>query len=257
MLPFIYIDDYPFAMYYLMALFGILFVIIVGLIKRKAFDLRKRDILGLVVFATIGAMVGAKLFTIIGQIYKHGGEPNFWTAENWLRIASAGGVFFGGLFGAIGMAVLFAKIARIELKNVFNIAAYAGLAFQSLGRLGCYCAGCCYGIELADGTHFPIQLVEAGFCFVALLAYLIIRPERRWPNTPLFPVYLITYSVGRFAFEFLRGDANRGVWILSTSQWIALGLFALAIVWLIKSKSKRNSSIIQPSLAQEKTEITI
>jgi len=253
MLPFIYIDGYPFAMYSLMALFGIVFVVVLALIKRKAFDLRKRDILRLATYATIGAILGAKLFSVIGQIFKHGTEPDFWTAENWLYITSAGGVFYGGLIGGLGLATLRAKIARIELESVFNIAAYAGLAFQSFGRLGCYCAGCCYGIELADGTHFPVQLFEAGFCFTALLVFLIVKPERRWPDIPLLPVYMITYSAGRFILEFLRGDASRGVWILSTSQWIALVLITVALVWLKKSGFLHKPHKNRLSKAQKET----
>lgn len=253
MLPRIYIYGYPFPMYAVMALLGMVFAVTIAFVKRKAFGLRKRDILRIAAYAIIGAMLGAKLFGAIGKIVKYGGEPGFWTAENWQRILGAGGVFYGGLLGGLGLTALRAKIGRIELKKVLDIGAYIGLAFQSLGRIGCYCAGCCYGIELADGTRFPVQLVEAGFCFVALLAFLLIRPERRWPGLPLFPVYLITYSVGRFVLEFFRGDANRGVWILSTSQWIALALITLAVVWLKKSQFKQQPNIDEPLPAQKET----
>ena len=147
--------------------------------------------------------------------------------------------------------MLWAKIGRIDHKKVLDMGAYIGLAFQSFGRVGCYCAGCCYGIELADGSQFPVQLVEAGFCFMLLLTFLIVKPERRWPGLPLFPVYLITYSVGRFLLEFVRGDSNRGIWILSTSQWIALALIALAIVWLKKSGFMFRQSKERPSPEQE------
>ena len=215
MKPFVHIGDAYFPTYSLTALAGILFVVIVGLAKHKAFNLRKRDILRLVAYATLGAVFGAKLFGIIGFVFKHGSEPNFWTATFWQRIARAGGVFYGGLLGGLGLATLRAKIGHIDLKNVLNFAAYAAFAFQSFGRLGCYYAGCCYGIALADGSRVPVQLFEAGFCFVALLTFLIVKPERRWPGMPLFPVYLITYSAGRFVLEFLRGDASRGVWLLS------------------------------------------
>jgi len=237
MLPEVMIDGAPISTYFLMALAGIAFVILIGLLKHKAFGLRKRDILRLVVSALIGALVGARLFSAIGQIVQHGGDPGFWTVDNWQHILGGVGVFYGGLLGGIGLATLRAKLGHVGLKSMFNFAAYAAFAFQSLGRIGCYCAGCCYGIKLADGTRFPVQLFEAGFCFVALLVFLIVKPERRWPSLPLFPVYLITYSTGRFILEFFRGDASRGVWILSTSQWIALVLIALAIVWLKRSKS--------------------
>lgn len=236
MLRFVYIDGYPFPMYSIMAFFGAMFVVVVGISKHKALGLRKRDIVRLVAYATIGAILGAKLFSVIGQIINHGTEPDFWTTEHLLHIASGGGVFYGGLLGAVGAAVLRSKIGHLDLNRMFNFAAYAALAFQCMGRIGCYCAGCCYGVMQADGTRFPIQLIEAGYCFVALLAFLIVKPERRWPSLPLFPVYIIIYSVGRFGFEFLRGDANRGrLWMLSTSQWIALILIALAVIWLIKS----------------------
>jgi phosphatidylglycerol:prolipoprotein diacylglycerol transferase len=252
MLPFVYINGEPFAMYTLMAIFGILFVVVIGLCKRKAFALRKRDILRLVACATIGALLGGRLFSVIGNIIKSIAEPDFWTAARWAQIMNAGQVFYGGLLGAVGMTVLWAKIGHIDRTNMFNFAAYAGFAFQSFGRLGCYCAGCCYGIELADGDHFPVQLVEAGFCFLMLLVFLIIKPERRWPKLPLFPVYVMIYSVGRFFLEFLRGDARRGhFWIFSTSQWIAMALIALAVLWLKKSgvfhRIRDRSSPEQPS----------
>jgi phosphatidylglycerol:prolipoprotein diacylglycerol transferase len=239
MLPYIYFDDTPFPMYSVMALLGIAFVIIVGLAKHKALHLRKRDILRLVFWATVGALLGAKLFGAIGHIIKHGSEPDFWTPEVWFRIANAGGVFYGGLLGALSAATLRAKLGHIDVKTVFNFAAYATFAFQSLGRLSCYCAGCCYGITLASGARFPIQLVEAGFCLIVLLTLLIVRPERRWPKLPLLPIGLIIYSAGRFIFEFFRGDANRGVWILSTSQWIGLALISVAVIWLKKSAKNK------------------
>jgi phosphatidylglycerol:prolipoprotein diacylglycerol transferase len=237
MLPYVYLNGEPFPLYAVMAIFGIIFVLIIGLVKRKTFGLRKRDIFRLVACATLGALMGGKLFSVIGNVIRFSGAPDFWTAARWAQILNAGQVFYGGLLGAVGMAVLWAKIGRIDLKNMFNLAAYVGFAFQSFGRIGCYCAGCCYGITLADGSHFPVQLVEAGFCFVMLLVFLIIKPERRWPTLPLFPVYVIIYSVGRFFLEFLRGDARRGhFWIFSTSQWIAMVLIAVAILWLKKSK---------------------
>jgi len=151
------------------------------------------------------------------------------------------------------MVALCAKLCRIDMKSAFNGLAYASLAFLSLSRLGCYFAGCCHGIGLADGTRFPVQLTEAGFCFAALLAFLIIRPERRWPGLPLFPVYLIVYPAGRFILEFFRGDVERGIWILSTSQWVGLALIVLAVVWLKKSICKQQPGIDEPAPAQKET----
>ena len=204
-------------------------------------------------FAAVGILGGARVLSVIVKMLQHGGDPGFWTAKNLIDLLlSAGFVFFGGLLGGFGMLALLAKLKRIEPKSMFSAYAYVALAFVSFARLGCYCAGCCYGIELADGSRFPVQLIEAGFCFAVLLAFLIIRPERRWPSLSLFPIYLITYSVERFILEFFRGDATRGVWLLSTSQWIGLVLIVAAVLWLKKNKPLHKSNKDTPLPEQEK-----
>jgi len=251
MLKFIYILGYPFPMYAIMAFFGVVFALIIALFKRKAFSLRRRDAFRIVAFALAGALIGARIFAAIGQIVRHGGDPGFWTAANWLRILGPGGVFYGGLLGALGAATLSAKIGHVKLAKVLDIGAYIGLASQSINRIGCYCAGCCYGITLSHGTQLPVQLFESGFCFAVLVAFLIVRPERRWPGLPLFPVFLTIYSVGRFMLEFLRGDASRGVWILSTSQWIALVLITISVIWIKKSGFSFRSNKSKKQKAQE------
>ena len=236
MLPYVMIDGAPVSTYFLMGLSGYLAAIILVLMKRRAFDLRKRDVMRIAIYAAIGVVIGARLFSSIGQIFLHGREPDFWTAENWGNILSGFGVFYGGLLGSIGILALLAKLRRIDMKNMFNAYTYAALAFLIFGRLGCYSVGCCYGIMLANGTRFPVQLFEAEFCLIVLIVFLIIKPERRWPDVPLFLIYVIIYSVGRFVLEFFRGDASRGVWLLSTSQLIALALIAVAVIWLRKNK---------------------
>jgi len=239
MKPFIYLGDLPpVPMYFLMGVSGYLFAVTIALIKRKTFGLRVRAILRIATLAMLGAVIGARILNACVQILMRGGEPGFWTAENWVLILKDSGMLYGALFGCVGMAALGAKLCRVSIQSTFNVLAYAAFAFPCFARLGCWSAGCCYGVLLANGTRFPVQLFEAGYCAMLLLAFLFIRPERRWPGIPLLPVNLITYSAGRFILEFFRGDASRGVWLLSTSQWIALTLIALSFIWLRKSKRK-------------------
>ncbi|MDR0883748.1 MAG: prolipoprotein diacylglyceryl transferase [Oscillospiraceae bacterium] len=243
MMPFVYLNGTPMSMYFLMGLAGFLFAFIIALAKRRAFQLRVWDILGGAVLVMIGVLLGARLLAAFGYILLNRQDAGFWTAENWNQIVRGGGVFYGGLLGSMGMVALYAKLRHMESNNLFNPFAYCVLAFQSLARIGCYFVGCCYGIELANGAHFPVQLFEAGYCAAALLVFLLVKPERRWPEMPLFPLTLITYSAGRFVLEFFRGDVERGIWwFLSTSQWIALALIALSIVWLYKSQVRKKHS---------------
>lgn len=79
-------------------------------------------------------------------------------------------------------------------------------------KLGCFCAGCCYGIPCdmyLFGLHFdaiPMQLVEAGIALLLFLFLLIYK--RKAVVGTLLPMYTTLYSVIRFFTEFLRGERN-------------------------------------------------
>jgi len=243
MLPLVYFRGTPMPMYFLMGLAGFVFAFVLLVLKRRAFALSVRDIRRMAFHAAIGILLGARLFRAVGQIIGHGGEPHFWTAKHWLWILSGGGVFYGGLLCSIGLLYWMAKRHGLAPKSVFNAFAYASPAFLMFGRVGCYCAGCCYGITLASGARLPVQLFEAGFCAVVLLAFLVLRPERRWPALPLFPAFTVIYAVGRFALEFFRGDENRGVFLLSTSQWISVILIGVVLAYLYKHGKIRKKGV--------------
>ena len=96
---------------------------------------------------------------------------------------------------------------------------------HAIGRIGCYMAGCCYGV---DGL--PVQLYECFGNFVILGILLLLEKtgnERRIPQC-----YLFCYAVLRFILEFFRADAERGAFLwFSTSQWISIGVL-ICVGWL-------------------------
>ena len=52
-------------------------------------------------------------------------------------------------------------------------------------------------------------------------------------------IYLISYSIIRFADEYLRGDVVRGLWgPFSTSQWISLAILIGTVIVLIVQKTR-------------------
>ena len=54
-------------------------------------------------------------------------------------------------------------------------------------------------------------------------------------------VYLMLYAVGRFVIEFLRNDPRGSIGMLSTSQFIAIFMFAAGAVLLGVSMKKRRA----------------
>lgn len=132
----------------------------------------------------------------------------------------------GGLMGGAACFLIIYFIFRKRFKQgslleFLPIAPCCILIAHAFGRIGCFFAGCCYGIETNSwlGVQFPgrahkvlpTQLYESAFLFLmfALCSVLFYKRDYKY-NMPL---YLVCYGVWRFLIEFLRDD-NRGAKIL-------------------------------------------
>lgn len=192
-------------------------------------------------FIFIGAFLGAMIFDKIA----HWGE----NGAKWYEpagISFAGGLILGVILFAVGHLLVMKKGFKQMLKDaeMFIIPVLIAHAF---GRIGCFCAGCCYGkpsdsflaVTFPEGSvqHIqygyitpvlPTQLFEAGFLFImAFITFRFIIQYR-------LPIYLMSYGVFRFFLEYLRGD-NRGQIskIFSPSQITSVVFIVSGIVILI------------------------
>ena len=129
-------------------------------------------------------------------------------------------------------------------------------ASQAVGRIGCFFAGCCGGIETSAwfGVSFPAnslawttakiiptQLISSGGDFlIFFITYRILTKGKHPEDTAGW--YLMLYSIGRFFIEFIRGDLIRGqIGIFSTSQVFALFTFLLGayLIWRRQNKTEQ------------------
>jgi len=84
----------------------------------------------------------------------------------------------------------------------------------------------------AGTTFHPTFLYESVGC--VLLAWLLIRLERRVAPARgrLFAWYVAGYTVLRFGTESIRIDASHTVGGMRLNQWVAIGVFAAAVLFL-------------------------
>lgn len=138
------------------------------------------------------------------------------------------------------------------LKLMDLIAVYAPL-LQSISRIGCFMAGCCYGcrtcvpwaIERACSLIHPTQLYSAILLFIIFIIMKYVAQGFFKKPGQLILLYLILESVERFFVDFLRGDreffADKGFWsLLSVHQIIALVLcvIALSVMYRISVRAR-------------------
>jgi phosphatidylglycerol:prolipoprotein diacylglycerol transferase len=196
------------------------------------------------VYVLIGGLVGAKLLLVIVEWPFYARNP-----RELLSVIQSGGVFYGGLLGALPVAWWYARRHHLDGWRTADVLAPGVALGQAIGRLGCFSAGCCYGrptdvpwgIAFRDpyatravGTPLdiplhPTQLYESLTVALLFLGLLWLARRKRF-HGQVTAVYLFGYAALRFAIEFYRGDAARGTVFggrFSTSQFIAI-LVALA-----------------------------
>lgn len=256
MYPYINVFGLQYSTYGICSAVGVLLMgLVVYLLSRKK-NISIEDLLIGTVAALAGAFLGAHILYGITNIpYMVNGVQTFVNEQKDIEylfgviINGIGGmVFYGGLLGALGVGALYCKFRKISVGDFADCFAVGIPLFHVFGRIGCFLAGCCFGIESEFGftttnalvetcnhvNRFPVQLLESGLNFILFAIMLILFSKKVMKNYLIF-VYLFLYSIIRFVDEFFRGDIYRGVLLgLSTSQWISLILFIVCIIVFVK-----------------------
>ncbi len=156
---------------------------------------------------------------------------------------------FGVYFFYPLFLLLLSWILKINYLYLMDFLTPAILIELSFYRIGCMCAGCCYGIEvgwgITNGTIsglFPVQPLEAGLDLLAFLLIHILFMKNKLKRGEAFYITYILYGIIRFCMEFLRHRTNV-VGILSMSHFYALAIFIFGIVSLIYSRTNKNKSL--------------
>lgn len=232
--------------YGLMIAIGILCAIIVASKRAEKRNLDSNIIYNLAFIALIFGFVGAKLLYCIVEIEEMLNNP-------LQAISGSGFVVYGGIVGGILAVWTYCHIRKISFLNYLDLMIPSVAIAQGFGRIGCLLAGCCYGRETdwaigiifhnstiaPNGIRlFPTQIVSSiGDFAIAFLLLIYAKKERKAGKVGA--LYLMLYSAGRFMIEFLRSDYRGSVGILSTSQLIALIIFAVGIVMFSIDKFPR------------------
>lgn len=167
-----------------------------------------RQRVGLLLGAFCGAMIGAKLPFVL---------------SDWEGLRSGAAWFSDGktiLLGLVGgyFGVEIAKWVldiRIKTGDSFAVPVAAAVA---IGRLGCFCAGCCHGavthvpwavvFPVVDSLpRHPTQLYEFAFHVTAAVGLYFCQRRGLFPGQ-LIKLYIIAYLAFRFLTEFIRPEAR-------------------------------------------------
>lgn len=213
-----------------------------------------------------GGLLGGRLMYIILNFDFFLQNP-----KEMFMLWRGGLVWYGGFLAGVFSALLYLKAHKAPLLRTLDIVApYAALG-QSIGRIGCFLNGCCYGRPAEWGIYFPahgerLMPVQLFSSLDLLVIYVLLRllqdrlasagqektsilfpgpPDfnragSRWQGC-VFITYLLFLSLERFIMEFLRDDSSRGFSGFTIFQIISAVIFlsALLALWIIILWSRR------------------
>ena len=228
---------------------GIISSVIIGSLLAKNKGIPLFDIFASCAYTMIGAIIGSKLLFILVSL-----KQIITFKIPFINLIKGGFVFYGGLLGGILGLYIYLKQYKLSKSDFFDIYAVALPFGHAFGRIGCFFAGCCYGVEYNGPFSvtytesygmtpvgvplLPIQILEA-FCLVLIFALLLLIYLSCNKKGVTSVVYLYLYPSVRFILEFLRGDKERGILsFLSFSQIISLFLIISLTIFLIKKSNE-------------------
>src|SRR3989440_6431492 len=215
--------------------------------------LPRERIYDLCLWLLLSSLVGSKLLMLFTEP-EYRQNPRLLFSLDFLR---SGGVFYGGLIGAIIAAYILMRRWKLPWWKTADACA-PGIALGNvLGRQGCFSAGCCWGkpTNLPWGVRFtelgheitgvptgvklhPTQLYES-FAMLIVFFFLLWLHRRRKFSGQVILAYAIIYATVRFVIEFVRDDPRGDILGLttltglSTSQMIGIIVGVGALILLV------------------------
>jgi len=231
-------------------------------VQAKNQGLNASKLIDMVFYTIIIALLGAKAVLLVSNFSYYTSNPG-----ELLSLARSGGVFQGGLAAGIIFALFYMRKHKLPTWKTGDIMAPALALGHAFGRIGCFCAGCCYGrpAESALGVEFhdhyaheltgipidraihPVQLYESALNFINFFFLFIILKKKKFDGQ-VFSLYIINYSFIRYFTEFYRGDhASKVFFIKNASPYLSisypqvfciLGLISGIILFFVFKKRK-------------------
>ena len=247
------IGDWPVYSYGVLLAVAYLVALQLAVVRARRRGLDGTKVMDLGIYLIIAALVGAKLMLVVVDFDYFRSQP-----RELLSLVRAGGVFYGGLLAALGVAILLVRRYQLRIWATADLFAPGIALGHVVGRLGCLLAGCCYGTPTTMpwaitftnplaasnvGTPLgiplhPTQLYDAGAELVILFLLLVTERRGKQFEGRTFWLYMLLYGISRFIVEFYRGDDRGMIMGVSTSQFVSLLVVPLALFMLARLRRR-------------------
>ncbi|MBD3231726.1 hypothetical protein GF322_03620 [Candidatus Dependentiae bacterium] len=244
--------------------YGLMITIGLGLFLYLTYNNPKRkqilptDIFFNMIFiALIAGIVGGRIFFLFSEWHYFSQNP-LEIFFPWI----GGFAILGTIIGITITISIYLKLKNIKILPTLDLISLYAPLLQSISRIGCFLAGCCYGIpaknllwsitfihpESLAPINIQLHPTQLYFSAASFIIFIILYAKEKLLSNKdgqLTFLYLILESISRFMLDFWRGDRDYIDKIkllnnFSYTQLLALGIFILASIGYIITLNKKS-----------------
>lgn len=259
---------------------GMALAMIYAFTRVKKFGLEPDRFTDTVLAGFIGGIIGARAYYVIFSLDKYITDDGTFDIVEALSIRDGGLAIYGGVIGALLFGLVVAKIRKVKIGTLLDLAGMGFLIGQCIGRWGNFFNEEAYGSmttlpwgmtskKIINELYFfyypenvtivtnraremiahPCFLYESLWCLVGFIALHFYSKHRKFDGE-LFLLYIGWYGLGRFWIEGLRTDSlyliNNDTIQLKISQLVAgtCVIFALMILIYMYVTVKKRGKLL-------------
>ena len=228
---------------------GFLLALVYASFSCKKMNIDINRLFDVVIVGLIAGVIFARLFYVVF----YPGDKYLKNPAEILQIHDGGLAIYGGLIGAVVFGSITAKLRKMKVAAVLDIASLGFLIGQGVGRWGNLINQEAFGgptdlpwgmysdntARVVEGNVHPCFLYESLLCFLGFVAlHFFTRRFRRYDGQT-FLLYIVWYGFCRFFIEGLRTDSLMIPGVnLKVSQVIAAACVVAGIILLVIFRHK-------------------
>ncbi len=200
------------------------------------------DLIYLLIFEHIGMIFGAKFYSFLSNPAKY---------NYHFDMLKSGFSSVGAVIGIIIMSFIYIKMFKSSVKEITETFICSIPLIYSIGKIACFLAGCCYGIEYNGpfsitylySSHnnngislFPVQLLESIVFFIIFIyTFKIVIKDK--VNKKNIGIIIIMIFISKFLLDFLRFTHMKS--IISFNQIMCLPFILIGFILIKLGKEQK------------------
>ncbi len=230
---------------------GVILALLYANFNAKRFSVDVDKLLNCFIVGVITAILGARLYYVAFKWDYFSQHP-----DQILNIRDGGIAIYGAIIGALLGGLIVAKVQKMKLLPVLDLAMICFLIGQAVGRWGNFMNQEAYGTQtdslfrmVSEGTGgvavHPCFLYESLWCALGVLVLHIFSKKWQKYYGQVAFLYMVWYGIERFFVEGLRTDSlylpfRIGNYEPRVSQLLSLLLVIAGVVLLIVFRNKND-----------------